>query len=173
MPAGSNITIKFPPIYNTSYGYSCFIDNINYTCSPVGQNVIITGYFTTSIAVQTMSIIVSNILNPSPASQTAEFVVTVGIDVSDTSSNNFAAVQLQSDNFTACSITFTPNTLNKTNVAMIIHATPQNPIPSTGYIVVTYPTNNKYFYDIAGQNLPVSNATCTNYSTVQNRLFRM
>lgn len=166
VPAGSNITVKFPPVYNTSYGYNCLVDNVIYSCSNVGQLIVITGYFTTDIAVSTMTIVINNVLNPSPASLTAEFIVTMGDDSSDVSTNNFAAVQLQSDNFTSCSITFSPNVLNRTNIAMTIRASPQNPIPSTGSIVITYPSTNKWFYDLANQAFPTSSATCTNGSTV-------
>lgn len=49
--AGSSITIKFPSVFNTSYGYTCSIDNINYACTSVGQNVVMTSYFTTAMAV--------------------------------------------------------------------------------------------------------------------------
>lgn len=167
VPISSNITLKFPSIYNTSYGYTCTVDSVTYSCTSVGQNVVITGYFTTAIAVTTLTVVVSNVLNPTPAMETGEFVVTIGIDTSDTSSSNLAGVQLQSDNFTTCSINFSPNTVNKSGVAMQVYATPRNAIPSTGYIVVTFPSLGYWLNDIASQAFPVSSSmTCANATTV-------
>lgn len=111
-----------------------------------------------------MTIVIDNVLNPSPAVLTDEFVVTIGPDT--TASSAYATVQLNSDNFTFCSITFSPNSLNKSNSIMIVSAKPQNPIPSTGYLIVTYPSTGYWTYDLALQQFPTSNATCSNGTSV-------
>lgn len=127
----------------------------------------IQNYFTTAKTVTTLSVVVSNVLNPVPAVLTDEFVITIGVDVSDTG-YGISAVQLESDNFTACSVTYTPTSVNRANSAMLISATPLNTIPSTGYIVITLPNQNAWSYDISSNTFPLSSSslTCTNTTSV-------
>lgn len=92
VPAGSNITIRFPSMFNTSYGYTCSISNVNYPCTISGQNVVIQNYFTIAVALENLNVTISNILNPSPALNTGAFVMIIGDDYSDTAYSNLASV---------------------------------------------------------------------------------
>jgi hypothetical protein len=78
VPAGSNLTITFPAGYNTLYGYLCQANNVPAPCTVVGMNVTITGLFPVDTYLQNITIIITNVLNPSPAFVTAEFLGYVG-----------------------------------------------------------------------------------------------
>lgn len=67
VPAGSNIVITFPTGYNTSYGYACQANNVATPCTVSGQNVTLSGLFPSDNYLQNITILITNVLNPSPA----------------------------------------------------------------------------------------------------------
>lgn len=169
VPAGSNLTITFPTGYNTSYGYSCQANNVPATCTAVGQNVTLTGLFPTSNYLQNITILVTNVLNPSPAFTTDEFLGYVGNDYT-VAQDGFASITLTAANFAACSVTFNPSNVNKSGV-MLVGATPTNTIPSTGSVVVNFPSLGYWYYDISAIPFPVlSSMTCSNTTSNVNQM---
>lgn len=67
--------------------------------------------------------VVSNILNPTPAIRTGEFSGTVGSD--NAVPNGQASIQLTAADFDSCSITFDPTTVNQTGT-MVVTVDPKN-----------------------------------------------
>jgi len=67
VPAGSNLTIQFPTGYNTSYGYWSQVNGTNYSLVQDGLNISLLGLFPTDTALDTMTLLIGNVLNPSPA----------------------------------------------------------------------------------------------------------
>lgn len=169
VPAGSNLTIRFPAGYNTSYGYTCTVNDLAKTCTPSGQNVTFEGLFPTAQALESVTIVISNVLNPSPAYVTDEFLGYVGNDFT-LAGDGLASVTLTPASFQTCSVTFNPSTVNKTG-AMTINVTPQNSIPSTGTVVVSFPSLGYWFNDISSTPFPVtSSMTCSNTTANVNQL---
>lgn len=169
VPAGSKLIITFPTGYNTSYGYSCQANNVAASCSPTGQNLSITGLFPTDSYLENITLLIINVLNPSPAFTTDEFLGYVGIDYTQPG-DGFASVALTAATFSACSVTFNPSSVNKSG-SMIIGATPQNTIPSTGTVAVSFPALGYWYYDISMTGFPVvSSMTCSNTTANVNQM---
>lgn len=150
MPAGSTLIIRFPQGYNTSYGYSCQVGGITYSCSASGQNITITGIFSQATAIDTLSVVISNVLNPTPALTTTDFLCYLGNDYTTESATGYASVTLQAGALKDCSVSFNPTTVNKT-AAMRIYATPTNSIGLSSSVVVTFPSLGYWYYDLARQ----------------------
>jgi hypothetical protein len=55
---------------------------MTYACAIIGQNLSISGIMATDSYIANISIVVSNVLNPSPAVTTDNFVIQIGNDVS-------------------------------------------------------------------------------------------
>lgn len=169
VPAGSNLIIKFPSDYNTSYGYTSEVNGVAYPIIQVGQNISITGLFPSNTALDTMTLIIRNVLNPSPAATTDEFLCYLANDYTNTTADNSASITLSPANFKNCSITFSPSTVNKTGVAMLVLATTQSDIPAGGSILVTFPSLGYWYYDVAKQSFPIKTTmTCSNTTTVKH-----
>jgi hypothetical protein len=127
------------------------------------------GLFPNDTALDTITVTINYILNPSPASTTSDFLCYVGDDYTLPSDNNSASVTLTAGNFKSCSVTFNPNIVNKTNSYMQISAIVQNDIPSAGSVIVTMPKTNYWYYDIGHQVFPISMNSlmlCSNTTTV-------
>jgi hypothetical protein len=109
------------------------------------------------------------VLNPSPAFTTDEFLGYVGNEYT-LANDGFASVTLTAAAFKACSVTFNPSNVNKSGV-MQISATPQNTIPSTGTVLVSFPSLGYWFYDINTIAFPVvSSMACSNTTSNVNQI---
>lgn len=124
-----------------------------------------TGYITTSTAIATVSVWVSNVLNPSPAIETAPFVGTIGPDVSGSGVFSSTAV-LYPGTFTSCYSTFVPSTVNSTG-NMTLTFVPLNQIGAGGYLKITFP-NRRWTNDISTTNyMPITTSmSCSSHSAV-------
>lgn len=117
------------------------------------------GAFVSDSIVSNVTLIVSNIMNPTPAIQTSEFTGSIGSDTSGTGADNY--VILEAATFQSCSITFDPTTVNSSS-AMVLTLTPRNSIPQDGSIVIQLP-DNRWANDISTTFvLPISTTmACT------------
>lgn len=169
VPAGSSLIIRFPQGYNTSYGYSCQVGGVSYSCTATGQNITITGLFSQARAVDMLIVTITNVLNPSPALTTTDFICYLGNDYTTESATGYASVTLLAGTLKDCTVTFNPTTANKTG-SMRIYATPSNSIGSTSSVILTFPSLGYWYYDLARQEFPVtSSMTCANLTTVTNK----
>ena len=146
VPSGSSIVIQFPLNYALTGSYACSAmiatDSLTIpctgTCLSSGNNLTLTGCFSADTPVKEIDLTISAVNNPSPALTTNSFKGWIGIDVSDTSPGD-ATLTLTPSTFSACSITFSPAIVNKTQT-MVLSVTPKNQIPSTGSIRITFPS---------------------------------
>lgn len=167
VPAGSNFTITFPTGYNTAYGYTSQVNGTTYPVTQTGQNITIQGLFPVDTAVDTMTVVINNVLNPSPAFSTDEFLCFLGNDFTNISDGSYASVTLTAGAFKACTVGFSPGTVNKTNSFMQVGVTIQNGIPAGSSIIITMPSLGYWYYDIAKQAFPVAaSMACSNTSSV-------
>jgi hypothetical protein len=75
-------------------------------------------------------------------------------------------VSILPDVFQSCSISFSSGLVNRTQ-NMIVTIGPKNAIPNDGIIIINYPINGYWNYDIAQNNIISSNGIyCTNGSNV-------
>jgi hypothetical protein len=171
VPAGSNLTIVFPSGYNTAYGYTLQANGTTYPFVQSGQNITITSLFTTNTALDSLTLLIGNVLNPTPAITTDEFLCYVGSDYTNLTTDNFASVTLTPGSFKSCSITFSPTTVNKTGSSMQVAVTIQNDVPAGSSVLVTMPSLGYWFYDIAKQSFPTKTSmTCANISSNINQV---
>lgn len=78
------------------------------------QNLTITDMFPTDSALSGLTIVINNVLNPSPAIQTSSFLGFIGNDYTISNSLDVDLVVLQPATFASCGITFSPAFVNKT-----------------------------------------------------------
>lgn len=115
-----------------------------------------------------MTIIISNVLNPSPAITTSAFLATIGADYS--ANDPFSAVSLTPDVFNSATIGFNPVVVNTTG-DMIVTLVNTNKLPAGSYIMVKFPNNLAWAEDVAANNhkLPItSTMSCTSLSPTIN-----
>lgn len=113
-----------------------------------------------------MTIVITNVKNPSPSGPTGEFMGKVGNDYTVESTNPNAILQLEPALFQNCSWTFSPATVNRAN-SMVLYVTPTNKIPLNGSLVITFPIAGYWFYDILQQGFNISTSmVCTNLTSV-------
>lgn len=163
-------TVTFPSTFTlTTVTCIASIDagiQFNPTCNVVGNKVVASNLVSTNTFIGKLTIFISNILNPSPAIETAYFTGTLG---SDTSGPGYYAsnVALEPGTFTSCYSTFSPTTVNSTS-DMILTLVPKNQIPSTGLIVIQFPLTRRWVNDISTTNyLPIaSSMACSSKSSV-------
>lgn len=163
------ITIIFPSTYALST-VTCII-SVNSgsqfapSCAVSGQKVIVTGYITVSTAIASVSIWVSNVLNPSPAISTDYFTGIIGTDTSGTGVFN-SYVILDPGTFRSCYSTFVGSTVNST-ANMTITLNPLNTINAGGYIVIQFP-GRRWTNDLSSTNyLPIATSmSCSSHSAV-------
>lgn len=157
----------FPNQY-VATGYNC--DNIivstntnvifstTYTCSISGQNLTITGIVTVDSYIANISIIVSNVLNPSPAVTTDNFVIRIGNDVSQNES--ISSVTLLPTIFSQMSATFDSNIVNTTG-SLILTLTSSNKIVGYSNIIIKFPSSLTWSRQISSGYVLALSSTLT------------
>ena len=155
----------FPNQYVLS-GYSC--DNVivstntnvifstTYTCSILGQNLSVAGILAADSYIANITIIVSNILNPSPAVTTDNFIIQIGNDVSQNQS--ISSVTLLPTSFSQISATFDSNIVNTTG-SLILTLTSANKIVAYSNLIIKFPSSQTWGRQISSSYLlPLSSA---------------
>jgi hypothetical protein len=135
VPANATLTLTVPSVYNFDYtitlsaivngGASVFP---NYTIS---SNIItVNNLFASTPIVSTVSIVIQNLRNPSPAIITDAFVGLIGIDYAEPIYLK-SVVVLQPAPFQSCYMTFNPKFVNRTS-SMVFTIVPRTLIPGNG-----------------------------------------
>jgi hypothetical protein len=135
VPVSATLTLTVPPVYTFDYtitlsaivngGASVFP---NYTIS---SNIItVNNLFASTPIVSTVSVIIQNLRNPSPAIITDAFVGTIGVDYAEPNYLK-SVVVLRPAQFQSCFISFSPKFVNRTS-SMVFTVVPRTMIPSNG-----------------------------------------
>lgn len=168
VPSGSPIIIQFPSQYAlSSPNVSSLLINdasiSSFTFNVSSNNITITNVIGNNSAIANVTITVDNILNPYPAITTNPFIIVIGNDVSASSTSS--SITLTPGTFVACSVSFSPSTVNTTG-AMVVSLTPKNKILGNNSIVITFPPSLQWSQDIStSHSLPIGSAlTCVNVS---------
>lgn len=168
VPAGSSIVLNFPTQYTltTPTVSTLLIDDApvtGFSFTVTTNAITITNAILTNSAIANVTITVDEVLNPYPAITTNPFIINIGADIS--ASSDSSAVTLTPGTFTACSVTFSPTTVNTTG-AMVVSITPANKILANDYIVITFPSILQWSQDVSTSHaLPIGSAlTCTKIS---------
>ena len=168
VPAGASIVITFPNQYSLTSPVvadllinDASITGFNFTVN--STSITISNAVLSSAAIANVTITVNNILNPYPAITTNPFIVAIGSDISANSSSS--AITLTAGSFSACSLSFSPSTVNTTG-AMVVTVSPANKILVGGAVIVTFPPSLQWVQDIsASHTLPIGSAlTCSKLS---------
>jgi hypothetical protein len=85
----ANFTVTFPDNYTTISNVTCVSVSVmgisvsNFSCNISGNTIIVSNAFTSlsNLGVTNVSLVVGNVLNPSPAIYTGTFSGSIGIDV--------------------------------------------------------------------------------------------
>ena len=164
--AGSPIIIQFPSQYTlSSPNVSSLLINDasipSFTFNVSSNNITIANGIGNNSAIANVTITVDNILNPYPAITTSPFIIAIGTDVSASSTSS--SITLTPGTFVACSVSFSPSTVNTTG-AMVVSLTPKNKILGNNSIVITFPPSLQWSQDIStSHSLPIgSTLTCLN-----------
>lgn len=133
------VTVTFPSTFTlTTISCRVSVNNgaeiVPTSCGISGNQVIATGVVSTPTFIASLILTVENVFNPSPAIQTDYFIGTIGSDTSGTGSFG-SNVQLEADEFTSCTVTFDPTTVNSTG-AMVFTLVPKNAIGTAGEITI-------------------------------------
>lgn len=115
-----------------------------------------------------VTVTISNIVNPSPALTTGEFLATIGNDYVQAGVSNLGTITLTAANQN-CTITFSPGYVNRTST-MVFQIIPTNPIPATGYLQVQFPIVGYWQNDLAAFNQTFrlnSSMSCSSQSSVR------
>lgn len=139
MPSTATLTLTVPSVYTLDYtitlsavvngGAATFP---NYTIS--SGTITVNSLFTSTPIVSTVSIIIQNLRNPSPAIVTDAFVGFIGIDYAEPIYLK-SVIALQAAQFQSCHMTFTPKFVNRT-ASMIFTIIPRTSIPLNGGLVI-------------------------------------
>ena len=86
--SGANMTIRFPSQYTLS-APTCVSVTINsitvsgFTCSVTGNTITVDGVFTNiaNLSINNAELVIGNVVNPTPAVFTGEFIGTIGDNV--------------------------------------------------------------------------------------------
>ena len=117
-----------------------------YSVSTSNRSITVSGAIDTAQYISDVTLIISNVVNPSPAGTTSPFLATIGIDYS--AYDPFAALSLTPAIFTQCYLTFSPSIVN-TTANLIVSLMLTNSIPAGGSILVSFPTSLSWIEDIA------------------------
>lgn len=166
VPAGSNITVIFPQQYNLATHIPVldslmidFVPSTGTAVTIVGNNFTITGAVPSALGIANVVVTVSNVMNPSPALTTDPFLIAIGNDISSTSTA--AAITLTPAAFLACSLAFSPSTVNTTS-QLQLKLSPTNALSDNDYVVVVFPSSLQWSQDISTSHpLPLNSASCT------------
>jgi hypothetical protein len=166
------VTCTFPSNYVLSPTLNCNISingsmpPLSRSCSASGSTVTVSGIVSVNTTIAYLTLWVWNITNPSPAMKISNFTGTIGNDTSG-NDTSICSVELQSDNFQSCSITFSPNIVNTTNESMILTIVPKNQISIGGSLSISF-SSSRWSTDISTTNyLPLNqNMNCSSRSSV-------
>ena len=110
-------------------------------------------------------VVISNVLNPSPAITATGFTGKIGLDTSDPAGTQ--GVTLTAGFFSSCSVTFNPTTVSNPTSTMVVSITPTNTLSPASTIQMRFPTST-WANDISNTLLPISSSmACTNESAVK------
>lgn len=139
------MTLTLPSAYSlnsATVGVSATVNNgmVQYPNITITSNTVnIFGLFTAQTIVYNVTLILTNILNPSPAITTEAFSGTIGSDYAQPI-NLQSVVVLQPAQFESCYMTFNPYYVNRTS-AMIITIKTKTLTPYNGIIQIVFPSN--------------------------------
>lgn len=143
--AGSNMTLTIPTSYTiptSTLGVSAMVNGgvVSFPTYTITSNTItITGLFLNQTIVYNITLILTNMLNPSPAITTDAFTGTIGGDYAEPQYLR-SVVVLQPAQFQSCYMTFNPSYVNRTS-AMVVKINTTTLIPSNGIIQIVFPSN--------------------------------
>lgn len=168
----ATITVTFSLQYTLSSSISCQVkvNNAgNYVVNPClvsGNVVTLSNVFSVATIVTAVSLILTNVVNPSPAITTGEFGGTIGSDVAVSNDLN-SIVTLTPAAFLSQSFTFSPNYVYRTE-SMIFTIKANNQIGASGTITLQFPFNRKWTNELSSTRLiPISaSMPCTSISSV-------
>lgn len=176
VPAGAQLTVTFPIEFVLSGGESCdmvliggnMVSTFSFASVPSNRTIIVSGAINAAQYISDVTLVISNVLNPSPALTTSAFLATIG---SDSSANDpFAAVTLTPGSFGQPMASFSPSTVNTTG-NLIITVTLANKIPLGSAFTVTFPSSLSWAEDVAGSShkLPLGpSMSCSSLSSSLN-----
>lgn len=169
IPVGSIITITFPSSFSslTTGSYNC---TTGLTCTMSGYTLTVSGYYNASTSDPYPTFTVFNITNPGKSGSSGEFAYSIKtsagtvVDSSAGAGSNlqlFSAVTLTPGSFQSCSLSTAGTVYSK--APLTLAATPSNPIPSGGALVLTIPQtwSNSYQTDRLIATLVCANLTNT------------
>lgn len=159
MKSTDSIIIQFPNQYTLQSTYACTstIETAggSRACSnacnlvPTTKNLAVAGCFDTNTsAVKRITVVIENVLNPTPAMTTGSIYATIGAD--STVAGSDATVSLSPD-LLQCKITFSPPAYFNKSQTMVITMTTKNAIPAGGGVKVAFPTQNYWTGDLGLQ----------------------
>ena len=134
-----------------------------FNCLHEGNKVIIRNAIKSNSYISKVTIVIGNIVNPSPAFRTDEFTGQIGSDFAV--SNGNSNVQLEASNFISCSATFNSAPANRTGQTLTISLLSSELMDTDVYIVVTFPLF--WTRDLAQQSMPIANTMICNSSIVK------
>jgi hypothetical protein len=103
--------------------------------------------------VKNVVVVISNVINPSPAIQTGSFAGTIGED--SALAEGASSVQLEGSSFLSCSATFNGAPGNTTDQSITFYTLSPESMPADAYIQVKFPYS--WANDLAAQPLPITN----------------
>lgn len=168
----STVTLSFPVQYTITNAITCTysINNTGtYTANPctVSTNVVTLSNLFSNTVLKTLSVMVTNVLNPYPAGITSNFSGTIGTNIAVP--NGVYSVVTITAGASLCSFTFSPNYVYYNNSKMIFTLTTKNQFPDTGTIIVKFPSNRLWSQDLdTTRYMPITTGTmiCTSSSSV-------
>lgn len=173
VPAGSQLIVNFPVEFIFSGNESCDLvliggnmpNTFSFVSNPGNRTITVSGAIDTAQYISDVTLVISNVLNPSPALTTSAFLASVGFD--NSANDPFAAVTLTPGAFSQPMATFSPSTANTTG-NLIITVTSANKMPIGSAFTVTFPSSLSWAEDVAGSThrLPLgSTMSCSSLSS--------
>ena len=172
LPSTATVTLSFPVQYAITSSATCSysINNTgSYTANActLSTNVLTLSNLFNNTIIKTLSIIVTNVLNPYPAGTTSNFSGTIGGNTAVP--NGVYSVVTITAGASVCSFTFSPNYVYYNNSNMVFTLTTTNQFPSTGTILVKFPSNRLWSMDLnTTRYMPITSGSmvCASSSAV-------
>jgi hypothetical protein len=129
------------------------------------NQIIYNGLFTAGTILASITLQVTNVLNPYPAGKTSNFTGSIGNDVA--APNGVLSYETITAANAVCGFTFSPNYVYS-NENMIFTLTTVNVFPPTGTIGVQFPLTKVWSQELDNTRImPIgSSMVCNNQSTV-------